>query len=98
MSSIPSVEEEACRMMWGVEGGIGEEGTPVLREMPSIVHHLWLVRWTEYVVCLMVRMIISAQLRAENTIHTGVHYLEPLSQTDMFCVAITHRFCSLHPL
>ena len=47
MSSISSVEEEACRMMWGVEGGIGEEGTPVLREMPSIVHHLWLVRWTE---------------------------------------------------
>ena len=91
MSSIPSVEEGACRMMWGVEGGIGEEGTPVLREMPSIVHHLRLV-------CLMVRMIISAQLRAENTIHTGVHYLEPLSQADMFCVAITHRFCSLHPL
>ena len=46
MSSIPSVEEEACRMKWGVEGGIGEEGTPVLREMPSIVYHLWLVRWT----------------------------------------------------
>ena len=36
MSTIPSVEGEACRMMWGVEGGIGEEGTPVLREVPSI--------------------------------------------------------------
>ena len=32
---FPNVEGEACGMsMWGVEEGIGEEGTQVLRRCP----------------------------------------------------------------